>query len=865
MPSILTLEDRARAEETLRKRKEERKEIMFWNWLPIVTPKFNWTWTHFGPIFAGLRDIINGKSKRLMIFLPPRSGKSECVTVRFPAWMIERSPEMRFIVAAYNVSLAAKFSRKIQRIVTARGLELDREAVDDWTTREEGGIRAVGVGSGVTGHGANGILIDDPIKPLAIDTPVPTPSGWKMLGDLQIGDKVFDHAGRICNIINVTPHYTAPRMRVTFSDNSTIDAHPSHPWKTFSRDDHAVYTQKHKSYDSLWPTWKSNGKAKVQTVTTSHIAATLTARITMRNWTIPVCGALELPEVVLPVDPYLLGYWLGDGTSAEAAVTVGNKDVPHFLSYIMAIGYVIHSDKANDNGAHRISVSTTYRKQNKWGDSLTRRLRELGVLNNKHIPVIYLRASIQQRLALLRGLMDSDGTIEKTHGETTFVSTSKPLADGTYELIVSLGGKVVVSTRPAANKTAYILRGFYAFQPFALPRKAQRNTAPGQIRRRNRTIVNVEKLDNCDHVCITVDSDSHLFLAGKGMIPVCNSKEEAYSSVYRDKAWEWYKDDLYTRLEPGGFIILCLTRWHYDDLAGRILKADVNKEWKVVKLPALAEEDDDEIGRKQGDALCPDRFSRDDLLSIKAVMGSDFESLYQQNPTAVQGSIFKREWWRFYQTRPEFNRIIQSWDTAFKDKHTNDPSNCQTWGVTNSGYYLIDRWQDRVTFPDLKRAAILNYDKWKPDVVIVEDKASGQSLIQEIQRETKIPMLAVKADRDKISRANAVTPLMESGHVFLPEGVSWVSEYIDQMAIFPAGKHDEDPDVTSQALNYLSHGTKFFGDCRFEDDPEEVKPEIFIPEPVVIPVKRKKLKPKNNPNRKIKPIAPSRVKHRKPQ
>ena len=558
MPSNISLSDRAKAVEAMRKREILRKTTSFQDWLPQVTPKFTWTWKHLLLIFKALNDVATGKTKRLMIFMPPRSGKSEAVTVRFPAWMIERNPELRFIVAAYNVSLASKFSRKTQRIVSARGIELDREAVDDWTTNKEGGIRAVGVGSGVTGHGANGILIDDPIKPLAIDTPVPTPSGWKMLGDLQIGDKVFDHTGCICNIINVTPHYTAPRMRVTFSDNSTIDAHPSHPWKAFSRDDHAIYTQKYKNYDSLWPTWKSNGKAKVQTVTTSHIAATLTARITMRNWTIPVCGALELPEAVLPIDPYLLGYWLGDGTSAEAAVTVGNKDVPHFLSHIMAIGYVIHSDKANDKGAHRISVSTTYRKQNKWGDSLTRRLRELGVLNNKHIPGIYLRASIQQRLALLRGLMDSDGTIEKTYGETTFVSTSKPLADGTHELIVSLGGKVVVSTRPAANKTAYILRGFYTFQPFALPRKAQRNTAPGQIRRRNRTIVNVEKLDNCEHVCITVDSDSHLFLAGKGMIPVCNSKEEAYSVVYRDKAWEWYKDDLYTRLEPNGFIILTL-------------------------------------------------------------------------------------------------------------------------------------------------------------------------------------------------------------------------------------------------------------------------------------------------------------------
>lgn len=319
--STVSISLRAAAELELRRRILARQNTSFPDWLPVVTPKYDWTWPHLQAIYDVLDDIVTGKIRRLMIFLPPRHGKTEAVTVRFPSWMIERKQDMRFIVAAYNFSLASKFSRKIHRIVKARGIHLDRESIEDWTTAKEGGVHAVGVGSGVTGHGANGIIIDDPVK----------------------------------------------------------------------------------------------------------------------------------------------------------------------------------------------------------------------------------------------------------------------------------------------------------------------------------------------------------------------NREEAYSATYREKVWEWYKDDLYTRLEPDGFIVLIQTRWHYDDLAGRILASDNAHEWEVLKPPAIAEADDS-IGRKEGETLCPERFDVDDLRGIKSVLGSDFESLYQQNPTAVAGSIFKRKWWQYYRELPKLNRIIQSWDTGFKEKSQNDPSSLPDMG-----------------------------------------------------------------------------------------------------------------------------------------------------------------------------------------
>lgn len=143
------------------------------------------------------------------------------------------------------------------------------------------------------------------------------------------------------------------------------------------------------------------------------------------------------------------------------------------------------------------------------------------------------------------------------------------------------------------------------------------------------------------------------------------SREEANSQAYRERVWTWWTDDLYTRLEPDAAIVLILTRWHMDDLAGRILASEDAPNWTVVSLPAFAEANDP-LGRSEGEALCPERFDERDLAEIKAVQGSSFEALYQQRPSALEGSIFKREWWRYYREAPRFSRIIQSWDTAFK-------------------------------------------------------------------------------------------------------------------------------------------------------------------------------------------------------
>lgn len=293
-------------------------------------------------------------------------------------------------------------------------------------------------------------------------------------------------------------------------------------------------------------------------------------------------------------------------------------------------------------------------------------------------------------------------------------------------------------------------------------------------------------------------------------------REQANSATIRNKTWDAYEDDIKTRLLPQGFIIIIQTRWHEDDLSGRILPDKWNGEsgqilcrdgnyWEVICLQAKCELPNDPLGREIGEYLWPEWFD--------AKHWSQFESnprtwnaLFQQRPTPLEGNIFKIEWWKYYTALPAFKRIIQSWDTAFKAGAENDFSVCTTWGETDTGYYLIDLYKKKVEYPDLKRAAINLYEIHKPHSVLVEDKASGQTLLQELRRETIIPIVAIKVDADKLSRANAITPIVESGRVYLPENAPWLLDFIHSLAAFPNAAHDDDVDSTTQALNYLIRG-----------------------------------------------------------
>ena len=273
---------------------------------------------------------------------------------------------------------------------------------------------------------------------------------------------------------------------------------------------------------------------------------------------------------------------------------------------------------------------------------------------------------------------------------------------------------------------------------------------------------------------------AHLFLIDDPL----KDAEEARSETIRRTLQTWYAHVAYTRLAPGGAIVLIQTRWHMDDLAGWQLREHLDEGWEIVSLPALAEEEDS--FRKEGEALWPARFPLESLQRTRqAIGGAAWQSLYQQRPVAATGAVFKREWWRQYKDLPELNFVLQSWDTAFKTGSENDYSVGTTWGRAANGYYLLDVWKGRVEFPELKRQVQILAERHKPNIIIVEDKASGQSLIQEFQRMTTLPVVPMKVDSDKVTRAQAVTPSVEAGKVYIPEVAPWLADYVDELSCFP--------------------------------------------------------------------------------
>lgn len=290
--------------------------------------------------------------------------------------------------------------------------------------------------------------------------------------------------------------------------------------------------------------------------------------------------------------------------------------------------------------------------------------------------------------------------------------------------------------------------------------------------------------------------------------PVKND-QEAMSATYQKRTYEWYKSTFRTRLHKGGAIILIMTRWHENDLAGKLLAAqeEDGEKWDVVSLPAIAEEGD-ALGREPGEPLCPELFNTDALTSIKNAVGSFWwAALYQQRPSPAEGGILKRNWWKYYRQAPEkFDEIIQSWDMSFKDLSTSDYVVGQIWGRKGADKYLLDQVRARLDFPATVQAVRNLSAKWpQARAKLVEDKANGTAVIATLKNEIS-GLIAVNPEGGKIVRAQAVSPDIEAGNVYLPDPTiaPWIHDFVEECAAFPNGAHDDQVDAMSQALHRLT-------------------------------------------------------------
>lgn len=303
--------------------------------------------------------------------------------------------------------------------------------------------------------------------------------------------------------------------------------------------------------------------------------------------------------------------------------------------------------------------------------------------------------------------------------------------------------------------------------------------------------------------------------------------DEAMSEARRKSVCDWFDNTLYSRLDDkkNDVIIVIMQRLHMDDLVGHILaKSD---DWVHLNLPAIAEWDEDiQIGdnayhsRMTGDLLHPSREPQAVLDDMRRSLGTfNFAAQYQQAPIPPEGELFKWSWFRRYDVEPTktgSDEIVQSWDTASKSGELNDFSVCTTWLVRGEEYYLLDVFRDRLIYPDLKRAIYDQADRYKPSAVLIEDKASGTSLIQDLERERWSGRpIAVEPEGDKITRASAQSMVIEGGRVHIPTNADWLDEFRKEILQFPHARHDDQIDSMSQFLHWVRTRVIWATDLKF--------------------------------------------------
>ena len=269
------------------------------------------------------------------------------------------------------------------------------------------------------------------------------------------------------------------------------------------------------------------------------------------------------------------------------------------------------------------------------------------------------------------------------------------------------------------------------------------------------------------------------------------SPEMAHNEIDRKKVINWFDQTFSTRLDnkKKGAMVLVMQRLHEDDLTGVLLKRGG---WELLSLPVMNED---------GILLHEKREGWEEVQRMRDTLGEyGFAAQYMQDPMSIENGMIKRQWLQHYKELPECERIIQSWDTAIKATASSDYSVGITFGIYENNIYLLDIVQEQVEYPDLKRLVISAAEKWQPEALLIEDKASGQSLLQDLRRETKLACIGISPKNDKVTRMSSVSPLIEAGRLWLKADMR---DFESELLSFPNGKNDDQVDALSQFLNWF--------------------------------------------------------------
>ncbi len=286
------------------------------------------------------------------------------------------------------------------------------------------------------------------------------------------------------------------------------------------------------------------------------------------------------------------------------------------------------------------------------------------------------------------------------------------------------------------------------------------------------------------------------------------TRKEAESITYRKQVIDWLQAVVYDRLEDfddgrDAILTICATRWHPEDLSGWVMKNLADEGFVYIALPAVVDQNGSRCNPTDPGAipLFPEKWTLEKYQQRKTIVGSyEWDAKYQQNPTPPKGGIINVEWFQRYRQLPRVTNVVQSWDTAQKNEVTSAYSVCGTWHTAAGRYYLDRMFREKLQYPDLKRMVISLAERDSPGAVLIEDKASGIQLIQDLKRDTSIPVIAIEPEADKVVRAFGQSALVEAGLVYLPESAPWLPDFESEIRAFPGGDYADQIDQLTQFL-----------------------------------------------------------------
>ena len=763
-------------------------------------PDYHFNWHHIH-LIRKLEAFQRGEIQRLMVFMPPRHGKSQLVSRHLPAWIFGQNPNAKIIACSYSADLASSMNRDVQKIMLSEeysdvfpksSLNKDnvvsrRQARRNSTTFDIGGHEghylSAGVGGPITGKGADcfpaGVVIMTNKGLVDIKDIYIRPFAYKVLS-LNHGNSKLQFK----EIEAVKCRKAFGLHRITTAGGRMVESTASH--RFYSRGEYR----------------------EAATLTTGDSLMCLVS--SKQNKT---CGGLSKMG-----KEKLQRSLLRQRVRSKSSCDKKQLRVPKVLRVSEKGQQILQH--LRKRGKKRIYRST----QDCEAQSSMPKMRKT-ISTYKHTSVSF-ESKPRFRSILLSGMRESS-SCEKNEWRGQFELEGRGRA-----LYIGIQEENKISNK---EKRWWKVRGLRhnetsGLSSYRRKSKKQRPKKPCDAlsdasryftQERKESVSVVERIcrkEGIEVYDIQV-ADNHNFFANGILVHNCaiiddpiKNQEEAESETYREKLWKWYTSTLFTRLEKDACVLLTLTRWHEDDLAGRLLKQmedpenEFAEDWEVVSFPAIKEKEDNPSDpRRIGEALWPGKYDDKRMQVIESTIGSRYwNALYCQTPVTEGGNIIKEEWFKTYIKDhidpPTINFYL---DSAFTNKSQNDPSAIMAYFEMNDNLYIWHSKTIRMSFVDLVAflAEYIGSYGSRAGYLKVEPKASGLDIVDYLRKKTNITVIEDEAPKDaKVTRVHAATPYIEGGRVLVPEDESWVDKFMSEMKSFPTGKHDDQVDCLTGAI-----------------------------------------------------------------